>query len=331
MVLLAHFIPQIQSPPLGAMGVRFFFVLSTFLATRSLLRKSSETFNPGMAWKLSVPFWENRFMRIAPLYMTAIGLFALMDIPPVRAIFGWLVCFGTNIYMATSNLWAGAVSHLWYLAVDAQFFLIWPLLLLATPRRWHGALVALLIGLAIAARYYFHQTGANVFLTWFSLPSNLDSLGIGALLALIDSRNAKGLERVLRLPVTFLLMLTLAVIAFVYRSPFQLLAENVGPISETVECILYALIVGGAWYGFRGTLGFFLASPPMRFIGTISFAIYIFHAPVNWLLEHYATRFGIPWADGNLIPVMTAVLTSIAVATLAWLAIERPIEARRHR
>ncbi len=136
--------------PWGQLGVWLFFVLSGFLITGILLRakegversRSAGAGNGGgdTLWGATKNFYARRFLRILPIYYLA--LFAtifLLHIPDMRHLFWWHLTYTTNIRVAFSDSLGkfpdqGGI-HFWTLAVEEQFYLLWPALILLVPRR----------------------------------------------------------------------------------------------------------------------------------------------------------------------------------------------------
>jgi len=107
----------------------------------------------------------------------------LVGLPEVRDSLLWHLAYATNIYFVHIGDWHGSVSHLWSLAVEEQFYLVWPFAIVLTPRRLLLPMLTGVIALAPAFRYYGALTGLH-WLAWFVLPfANCDALGLGALLA----------------------------------------------------------------------------------------------------------------------------------------------------
>ncbi|MFN7134293.1 MAG: acyltransferase family protein, partial [Myxococcales bacterium] len=127
----------------GWMGVDLFFVLSGFLITRILLFARDESKAP------LLNFWRNRALRIFPLYFAVLGLAGALGVPV-----SW------HYWTYTANWWqasqpaelTSALSHLWSLCVEEQFYLVWPLVVLYAPRPTIRGVALALALLAPAAR-----------------------------------------------------------------------------------------------------------------------------------------------------------------------------------
>jgi peptidoglycan/LPS O-acetylase OafA/YrhL len=311
MVMAYHFIPGIdRAAPLGSIGVRLFFVLSGFLITRILLDARSLPLAPAMRM-----FYIRRSLRILPLFYAVLLLAALINIGPVRETFLWHAGYLTNAYLYLRGDWHGSISHLWSLAVEEQFYLLWPLMVLRTPLRRLPYVVAAMVCISPLLRLAIGGPMNSV------LPvSCLDALGAGALLALPQTAAAMAaIGRTAGLP------LLLAALA----------AQRLLPASTAIEIVLdssvalvAAWVVHGAAIGFSGVAGTALAARPLRYVGTISYGVYMLHGFMPYVLGRYISGFVAMWW-----PVKAALLVTctLAAASFSWHLFERPILLLKER
>jgi peptidoglycan/LPS O-acetylase OafA/YrhL len=304
-VMAFHFIPSVDRyAPLGSIGVRLFFVLSGFLITRILLDVRSS----GIAAALR-SFYVRRGLRIFPLFYLVLLLAALIDIGPVRETIGWHVSYLTNFYLFDRGSWHGSISHLWSLAVEEQFYLLWPLLVLWLPERRLPAAIVFMLCLAPLSRLLIGGTMSAV------LPFGcVDALGAGALLALPSTRRSI-------MSAGFLIGVPLVVVSLLLRA-----AGYVSPGFEVaLDCgvaLAAAWIVGRAAKGFEGGLGAFLTARPVTYAGTISYGLYLYHGFMPYVLGRYITGFvEMPWM-ARLALLTTA---TVATASISWRFFEAPI------
>src|SRR5687767_5633954 len=199
----------------GWIGVDLFFVLSGFLITGILYdAKGSPHYFRN--------FYIRRTLRIFPLYYGALILF-LVIFPLLWPNHGglrsmqndgwWYWTYLSNLKIARDG-WPqfGAIGHFWSLAVEEQFYLIWPLLVLALNRRQLQITCVLCLIAALAVRVVLNAQGNNPA-AFVLTPARLDALAVGAYLALA-ARGPGGLPRLARLaqPVTLVLCLSVLVI-----------------------------------------------------------------------------------------------------------------------
>lgn len=314
-VMAFHFIPSVDRyAPLGTMGVRLFFVLSGFLITGILLSWRGQP----LAVAAQV-FYTRRALRIFPLFYFVLIAAAALNIGPVRDTFGWHAAYLSNFYFYLRGDWHGPVSHLWSLAVEEQFYLLWPWLILCAPERWLRPVVITMIVAAPVSRLVFPHAMDSVLPT-----SCLDSLGLGALLALgagnlfafaKATANKKGLPP----PVLALgAVLTAAALSLRYLGfggPYQVVGLDFG------VSLLSASVVAGAATGFAGTAGRLLAAAPVRAVGRISYGLYVYHGFTPYLLGRYVPGFvDMAWPARALLLTVTTAL----IAVVSWHLLEQP-------
>src|SRR5436309_834307 len=134
---------------LGFLGVKLFFVLSGFLITGILLegRLADDTPEGRSRLRFLRQFYIRRFLRIFPLYYVVVALALICNIAPARQIAIWLLTYTVNIYFSIVGEFPRHFSHLWSLAIEEQFYLVWPWCILYARQRHLVVMTALMIGL----------------------------------------------------------------------------------------------------------------------------------------------------------------------------------------
>ena len=304
LVMVFHLAQQgipIRGPVmLGQTGVDLFFVLSGFLITTILLKSQPHD------WHEVRTFYIRRTLRIFPLYYGFLVAAALLR-SPVSAPF-WL--YLQNLYFAFGVRLHGP-DHFWSLAVEEQFYLVWPFVVLFLPPRWLLTGLWLMILGAPVCRVGLIALGASPF--YFTL-SRVDGLAAGALLAVLQSRGTLGK---LRRP---LALLAIGMGAIVALQGF--LANHAG--TAWIQVTKFSCITG--WY--TALVGLLLTSTPslatrwlrsaaLRFVGRISYGLYVFHPVVYaFILPRLA-----PYPA--LLRASAAVAVTFVLALLSWYGFER--------
>jgi peptidoglycan/LPS O-acetylase OafA/YrhL len=277
-------------------------------------------------------FYVRRFLRIFPPYyalLLAIGLFA-MTRPTESAwveSFKFHASYTSNFWFALNGNWVPlGTAHFWSLAVEEQFYLFWPLLMLWLPRKYLWSAAILLIISGPAFRCAMLALGANERAVYVLTPACFDALGLGALLALGGNMpRAQAAIRLLGL-VSFVVVTGIS-LAFFFDS--ALWAKYVQhALIEMLWALAFAALVSKAAEGFRGSIGAVFTFTPLRYVGRISYGLYLYHMPTILLVTAALEQIGLS-TDG---PIRLAVGGSISlmIAALSWHFFEEPINRLKH-
>lgn len=320
---------------LGYLGVELFFVISGFLITTILLDARDQVDSRGPAAAggarrgILKAFYARRALRILPVYWLTLAVLGAAGIGTVREFFGWNWAFLGNVMMTARQIFPADTSHLWSLAVEEQFYLAWPLLLLFVPRRH---LLPTMVALACFAPL-FRWVCLAYFSPWHAtllMPACLDVLGLGGILAwLFRERDVK--------PERYRAFTRFAALAGAAGSALHvawyLKSDSAWitawPLARTSYALLFTAVVARGAEGFAGAAGRLAGWRPLVHLGTVSYAVYLFHPFAPELLALVAP---VPWL-GSLHPVAlfgVQVAATIAAATVSWRVLERPVNARRH-
>jgi len=321
----------------AGLGVRLFFVLSGFLITGILLDCKNMAKEKGMPSMFFIrQFYARRFLRIFPIYYLVVIITIIIDLPPAREIWGWLVTYTTNIYITVNNEWVGRLGHFWTLAVEEQFYLLWPWIILFTPRKWLLPIIVFFISLSpiyriFAYNLYPFDIGAMDFKAATLTPANLDSLAIGALLALLWSSDIpkhvlqKYLTRLI-LPMG-LILYTICLVLYHYRIKPSVFFV----FGDFSASLIFAWLVSATGLGFKGWVGKFLEFRPISYLGKITYGIYVYHYFAPLVLVPILARFGYELQVPGIRNFALSGILTIAVASLSWHWIELPINnLKRH-
>ena len=327
LVLIQHFAPESEQwVRLGDIGVRVFFVLSGYLITGILLqaRTEAEQLAETRAWVL-LAFYARRFLRIFPLFYAVIIGTALLGSRPMRESWEWHATYLSNIYFYLRGTGHDAVTPLWSLAVEEQFYLVWPFLMLFLRRK---LILPLVIGVIIFAplfRELLVLNGKNAWQASVLMPACLDTLGMGALLAILFSRlEPKRLQQLTT--AALVLGLPLMIVSSCGRA-WSASAHWVVLVDVSIA-LFSAWLIHGAAVGFKGVVGRLLSQRPLVHVGAISYGVYLIHNFVPGLVIRLW-----PQDRNSQSPtyIATLFLITFAIASLSWVVFEAPInKLKRH-
>ncbi len=330
----SHDLPAIKFALPWAGGVRLFFVLSAFLITQILLRERDAVLaNGGRAWDAIRPFYGRRVIRIFPLYYLVLGVTAILAVHPVREGLSWHLAYATNFYLVRAGNWSHTISHLWTLALEEQFYLLWPWVVLLAPRASLSRIAIALATLAPLYRATGWLAGWNEVVIEAMPIASLDSLGLGALLAILSHDSPEAARKLVRW--SFWIGLSLSVPALAARA-LGYHIPVVGISMATILSLLAVWLIDGASRGFQGVLGWVLERRPIVYLGRISYGIYIWHLFGYALVEYFLWAWPIGLTRRELHDSTTPVhvgpavilamtLVTVGMAAVCWHAFERPL------
>jgi peptidoglycan/LPS O-acetylase OafA/YrhL len=315
----------------GFIGVDVFYVLSGFLITGLLLRERERTGRIGLR-----AFYARRARRILPaaaaiLVVTLVAaalVISPLDLPPVArdAVAVALSAGNIRFALGATDYFAAGVApspflHYWSLGVEEQFYLVWPALLIVAmrigrPRPAAALALAAVVVVSYAAALWL--TDYSAAWAFYSLPTRAWQLALGGLIAAGAAWHARIPDRVM-IPVGWL-GLAAIVAAGVLIDPDTMPYPGVAALAPTVGAA--AVILAG---GRGGPIASLLARPWLRFLGKISFSLYLVHWP---MLVLPATHLAI----GEELPLalrIVLVLVSIVAAWASYRWIEEPFHRGR--
>lgn len=310
----------------GYVGVDVFFVISGYLITR-LIREDIAS----GSWSI-FKFYERRARRILPplfvVVLACIPFAWVFMLPDDLANFARSIS-AVSVFASNVLFWFQAgyfdraaefkpLLHTWSLAVEEQFYLLFPLMMIilrrASARTLLGVLACLfVVSLAIAQWLAWQEPAAGFYL----LPSRAWELALGAMIAV------SGVEWSKRLGGKFLAdALGLAGIALIVAAVFLFDATTPTPSLWTLlPTVGTALIITAAHQG--NIAGTVLSWRPLVAVGLVSYSAYLWHFPLT-VFARYAGVTAPPWLFG--LAVMAA---SLLLAGVTWLVIERPFRNRQ--
>jgi peptidoglycan/LPS O-acetylase OafA/YrhL len=309
--------------PFGA-GVHLFFVLSGFLITTILLDIRSAADR----WAAVRSFYIRRALRIFPAFYLTLLLAWLGNVPFVRESLTWQLSYLSNVWIFfVADHWPGSISHLWSLAVEEQFYLAWPWLIVFAPRRWLVPGIVGCIAIAPAFRWLLAEGGHRESMLTVLTPGCLDSLGMGALIAVARTKpgpTSPGMN----VGLGFSPAIALASLCFiglvVFDASGSMLPLPLMAIKQTLQAVVFGWIVMRAAQGFEGHAGRMLSAPALVYLGQISYGIYLAHGFAGEILA----TLGLSGASLPE-PLRFVALAGVTVgaASLSWHLMERRINA----
>jgi peptidoglycan/LPS O-acetylase OafA/YrhL len=309
--IAAVFLHHALRLPLLWAGVDVFFVLSGFLITGILLDAKAHSKN------YFRHFYSRRARRILPAYWVALLLLSLLFGWAWLHRWYWFVFFATNIG-ETIQRSQFSLQPLWSLAVEEQFYLVWPCVVLLARERTLLWIAAAGVVLAPILRFVCTPLFPNHFAVYFLTPFRADLLCAGALLVIVWRGHRPKFLRAARwwwAPV----VLAMAILAWLNRFPAWHTQSNTPQANAGIlflTLVISCALLAGALRG-QGPLSALLRLPPVRYIGVISYSMYLVHTG--------AIELGRRWFGQSWKMVVVAAALTIAYASIAWFGWERRI------
>jgi peptidoglycan/LPS O-acetylase OafA/YrhL len=330
-VIWLHWAPREWRGPLPfEIGLYFFLLLTGFLITRILLREKSAGEASGSTWRGTAyrEFQKRRALRILiPCY--AAMLFAwIFGAPDLRDHPLPYLTHTVNFHIALMPEYPSGTAHYWTLAIQIQFYLLWPLLVYCAPRRWLPLSLFAFVALAPFSRWLLLHHFPQVINPGAISTSTADYFGIGALLALAMDRGMKAGDRRLG---------AAAWVAFAAYAMLYCFDEADRPIpglrhfQQTLLSVALAGLVSATLHGFAGGLGKILGHPVVQHLGKLSYGLYLFHTSIPLAVGKIAPFLWHPVFQGPLLAVRLLVfaLASWGIAWLCWRYLEQGLDRFR--
>lgn len=324
-----HWAPPGWRGPLPfEIGLFFFFVASGFLVTAGLLRARDA---PGGRRAAYQTFLARRGLRILAPYLAALALAAALAAGDLRQAPWWYVFPACNVRMALTGAEPAGITHFWTLAIQQQFYLAWPLLVLFLPRRALAPALAALVLVAPLWRMLGPRIVPAVPDPSLFAFTALDYFGCGSLLAVARARQPHRPLPALA-PLAWASFGAYAVLyaAWVSGHPVPVIRW----FQQTFLALACCGLLDAATRRLRGPAGRLLEHPlPVR-VGTLSYSFYLVHnlTPLlaGWTLP-LLWKLPLDQPLGAALRIAVFAALSWLLATASWRWIEQPAERWRRR
>jgi peptidoglycan/LPS O-acetylase OafA/YrhL len=301
----------------GNFGVDVFFVLSGFLITSLLKAEIADTGRIDF-----LRFYAGRALRLYPPFLALLLAYVLLGpyFAPELPLITNAVLAGLYVSDYSIAYWTMPVglSNTWSLSVEEHYYLLWPacLLLLSRGRPWQRRAMLLLLFVIATAWRLYRTSNEPLPHVYFPFDSRLSGLFLGAFVALIAHLPMR--ESIAKA----LGAISLACLAAMVAEPFGLSSEAL-----TLPMTIVELSTAGLILSLHNSTGLFwrmFAWWPLARTGTISYALYLWHAPLQFVLGPTEPYWG-TWRFFALLGL------SYAFATASWFLIERYTVGVRRR
>lgn len=318
-VLLSH----TWSGP-GHQGVQLFFVLSGFLITGILLDSAETVRTDARSFTEALrSFYWHRLLRIAPPYYLLLFTFCGIPAFGVWHEFWYHALFLSNFRFAFLGAWQPAVlAPTWSLAIEQQFYLAWPVVMFALPKRTEVIAFGMIVS-AVIFRFEIQALHFNEVAMYVLPPASFDALALGALLA--SRYPDEGFRNWLEGVAAVCAVVVMAGEAELLKVPESLWF----PVFELLWPVVFVGLLSRLLRNDRGILSSLLSFRPLVSIGRISYSVYLVHESVNLfaVAVHHRMR-GARWEPGFTRFAVVSLL-SVMFAELMWRFVESPL--RRYK
>jgi peptidoglycan/LPS O-acetylase OafA/YrhL len=301
----------------GWIGVDLFFVLSGYLITDILLKTVK---SPGYLRN----FFARRVLRIFPLYYLSLILFLV--ILPHFTIFKpklqfyvdhqwWLWTYLQNwLFAFNTPTTTRFLNHFWSLAVEEQFYLVWPflILLIRKPKYLLWLMLVILLSVMLFRSLVWINKVESLSYTSLYTFTRIDGICIGCMVALLQRINADFLKKN-----TAIIVIAFAILNFIF---YFLNRENDFPylafLGYTTLAALIGMLVNEVVHGEAKILNFIFTNFILRFLGRISYGFYIFHWPVYLVLYPLLMRT-IQSSSSSINQIVAALIATVAAVLVS--------------
>jgi peptidoglycan/LPS O-acetylase OafA/YrhL len=350
LVLLDHWTNYRLGFPGSYLGVSLFFVLSGYLITNILLKAKLADENNNRSHLKSIKlFFIRRTIRIFPVYYLVLFLLLLFNVGAIKEHFIWLFTYQTNNFIAYKGAWIGIYDHFWSLAVEEQFYLFFPFVIFFVKWKQLPKIIFGLILLSIGLRFWLYSNQHSWVVPFVLMPTSLDALGLGSLLAYFLFNNSPNLPLKANTLKTNLLISFLAYALMIYlvqstQNEHNIYATVWLRLFEAIfsVCLIFSFVAINDSSYFTSIKQLLFENSVVVYIGKISYGIYIYH---HFVYNFYYTNendilsrifrklnnFSDGLGDNMLIKLAIVFPIVLIIATISWYIFEKPINKLKEK
>ena len=302
----------------GWLGLDIFFVLSGFLITDILLN-TLETKH------YLRNFYVRRMLRVFPLYYASLVIFLIVlpAIPglPIQISYFvnnqvWLWTYLENwLYIFKPSHNQSALNHLWSLAVEEQFYILWPLIILLLRKtKYILIFISFVLLLTVGLRYWVWINHIEN-LAYYNLYTftRIDGICIGCIVALLQKINIKFLEK--NTAIIVFVFAALNFIFFFINREYNFSFPYLAIVGYTTVAMLFGLLVYYIVNGGTRILTSMFNLAPLKLIGRISYGCYIIHWPLYLIIGPFLVK----WCSQHISFISPNFFASAAATILAYI------------
>ena len=321
---------------IGGLSVFLFFILSGFLIT-GILHRSRVKVEAGRVTvgATLVDFWIRRALRIFPAYYLWLGVFVVLDVVfrkgGILADLWWYLVYLQNFMLGFVTYRWGDFTHVWSLAVEQQYYVFFAPLVVLLPARWHSKLMVVTILLCLATIAALQGAGYEMITLYTSPANGFVFMAAGALMTLEAARTPRWMGASATLAVASLVIVALACYPVAERTvhfhlPYVVL--------QLLSVVSLSVVMIHVLQNPSSLLTRVLETRPFKFLGLISYGLYIIHLPVGvfmeyWLpLEAWSAALHLP---KNVVDFALMSTISIALASASYFWFEAKFLALKDR
>lgn len=321
---------------IGGLSVFLFFILSGFLIT-GILHRSRQKIEAGRATiaPALTDFWIRRALRIFPAYYLWLAVFVVLDVVfrkgEIVPELGWYVLYLQNIFIGFVSYRWGDFTHVWSLAVEQQYYVFFAPLVVLIPTRFHARLMVATMAACLVLIEILNAAGFEMISLYTAPFTGFVFMGAGALMTLEHERLPAWLGSCASMVVASVAVVALACYPVAERTvgfhlPYVVLVA--ASVSALSVVMIHVLQHPG------GPVSRVLETRPFKFLGLISYGLYVIHLPVGvfaefWLpLDQWSVATGLP---RNVVDFAVMGPVSIALATASYFLFEAKFLALKDR